>query len=63
MVTGDDAKSNGDSIVSSDHTRRTDSTASETSMLRRTEFSDAPQPFKADALRVDKVVNAHGMSN
>ncbi len=58
------AKSNGDSIVGivRPHPKNKLKPRLETSMLRRTEFSNAPQPFKADALRVDKVVNAHGMS-
>ena len=58
------SKSNGDSIVGivRPHPKNKLKPRLETSMLRRTEFSHAPQPFKPAALRVDKVVNAHGMS-
>jgi len=57
-------KSNGDSIVGIVRPNRRNSLAPklETVMLRRSELSHAPQPFKAKNLRVDKVVNAHGLS-
>ena len=33
-----------------------------TVMLRRSELSDQPQPFKAKNMNVDTVINAHGLS-
>ena len=58
------AKSNGDSIVGvvRPHPKNKLKPRLETAMLRRSELSHAPQPFKAANLRVDKVVNAHGLS-
>jgi len=58
-------KSNGDSIVAIVRPHRKNNMKPElnTVMLRRSEMHhEAPQPFKAAAMSVDKVVNAHGMS-
>ena len=66
-----DEESNGDSIVGIVRPKKNPKTGKRntmipelnTVMLRRSEaHHDAPQPFKAAALKVDKVVNAHGMS-
>tara|TARA_B100001778_G_scaffold127780_1_gene105117 strand:- start:616 stop:1788 length:1173 start_codon:yes stop_codon:yes gene_type:complete len=59
------SKSNGDSIVAVVRPDRKNNMKPElnTVMLRRSEMHhEAPQPFKAAAMSVDKVVNAHGMS-
>tara|TARA_R110002020_G_scaffold6721_14_gene28614 strand:- start:11144 stop:12547 length:1404 start_codon:yes stop_codon:yes gene_type:complete len=59
------SKSNGDSIVAvvRPHRRNNMKPELNTVMLRRSEMHhEAPQPFKAAAMSVDKVVNAHGMS-
>ena len=57
-------KSNGDSIVGVVRPNKRNPLAPklETVMLRRSELSHAPQAFKAANLRVDKVINAHGLS-
>jgi len=57
--------SNGDSIVGivRPNPRNSNYPSLHTVMLRRSELSHAPQPFKAAELRVGKVFNNHGMSN
>ena len=57
--------SNGDSIVGivRPNSRNSNYPSLHTVMLRRSELSHAPQPFKPAELRVNRVFNNHGMSN
>lgn len=57
--------SNGDSIVGivRPNPKNRNFPSLHTVMLRRSELSHAPQPFKPAELRVSRVFNNHGMSN
>ena len=57
--------SNGDSIVGivRPNPKNRNFPSLHTVMLRRSELSHAPQPFKPAELRVNRVFNNHGMSN
>jgi hypothetical protein len=58
------SKSNGDSIVGIVRTMEGDSDTPQlhTVMLRRSEFNKSPQPFRADAMDVEKVIRREGLS-
>ena len=57
-------KSNGDSIVGivREITKGSKILNLETIMLRRSEYDEKPQPFKADAMDVEKVIRKEGLS-